>query len=208
MTDVASRIRIRPARPSDVRPIEALHQASVRELAARYYSPAMLERFLAADTLGRALIDAGTYYLAEIGGLLVGSGGWMAVDDCPGGAWRAKIRSVFVHPDWARQGIGRQLVTHAEAEAAQAGFTQFELEASLSGVPLYQHLGYRAVRRYGLALPDGTTLPVVRMEKALTFMALPTRGAPEAGLAEAPREPPDQSMTCWPPSIPSTSAVT
>jgi hypothetical protein len=32
-------------------------------------------------------------------------------------------------------------------------------------VPLYQRLGYREVARYGLAMPDGATLPVVRMEK-------------------------------------------
>lgn len=167
MTDIASLIIVRPARPGDVRAIEALHRASLRELAASYYSPDILERFLAAGTFDRALIDAGTYYLAEIVGLLVGSGGWMAVEDRPGGKWHAKIRSVFVHPDWARQGIGRRLVLHAEAEASRAGLSHFELDASLGGVPLYRHLGYCEVQRCGHALPDGTTLPVIRMEKTL-----------------------------------------
>ena len=172
MSEAALPIRIRPARPDDARAIEILHRASVRELAVGYYAPALLERFLAAGTLDRELIDAGTYFLAEIVGLLVGSGGWMAVEDCPDGGVRARIRSVFVHPDWARRGIGRRLVLHAESDGARAGFTRFELEASLSGVPLYRHLGYRAVRSYGLTLPDGTTLPVIRMEKELTFTAL------------------------------------
>ena len=167
MTDIALLVTIRPARPSDVRAIEELHRASVRELAVRYYSPDLLERLLAAGTLDRGLIDAGTYYLAEIVGLPVGSGGWMPVDDRPDGAWRARIRSVFVHPRWARHGIGRRLVLHAEAEAARAGVAHFELEASLARVQLYQHLGYRQVQRCGHTLPDGTTLPGIRMEKAL-----------------------------------------
>jgi GNAT superfamily N-acetyltransferase len=172
MTDMASLVTIRPACPSDVPAIEELHRASVRELAAGYYSAELLERFLAAGTLDRGLIDAGTYYLAEIVGLPVGSAGWMAVDDRPDGPWRAMIRSVFVHPTWARRGIGRRLVLNAETEAARAGFTHFELEATLAGVPLYQHLGYDEVQRCGYSLPDGTTLPVVRMEKALTPMAM------------------------------------
>jgi GNAT superfamily N-acetyltransferase len=165
MIDIASLIRIRLAHPGDVRAIEALHRASVRELAVGYYSPVMLERLLAAGTIDRRLIDAGTYYLAEIAGLLAGSGGWMAVEDRPEGLLRAMIRSVFVHPDWARQGIGRRLVLNAEAEASRAGFSHFELDATLAGVPLYQHLGYREVKRCGYALADGTTLPVIRMEK-------------------------------------------
>ena len=167
MSDLAWLIMVRAAGPSDVPAIEALHRASVRELAAGYYAPAVLERFLAAGTVDRDLIDAGTYYLAEILGGPVGSGGWTAVDDGPGGAWRARIRSVFVHPRWARHGIGRRLVLHAEAEAARAGVAHFELEASLARVQLYQHLGYRQVQRCGHTLPDGTTLPGIRMEKAL-----------------------------------------
>jgi GNAT superfamily N-acetyltransferase len=167
MSDLARLIMVRPACPSDMPAIEALQRASVRELAAGYYAPAVLERFLAHGTVERSLIDAGTYYLAEILGGPVGSGGWMAIEDGPGGAWRAKIRAVFVHPHWARRGIGRRLVQHAETEAARAGFRQFELDASLPGVPLYHHLGYREVERRGYTLPDGTTLPVIRMEKRL-----------------------------------------
>ena len=208
MIDIALLVTIRPACLSDVPAIEELHRASVRELAASYYSPDLLERFLAAGTLDRGLIDAGTYYLAEILGLPVGSGGWIAIDDHPDGPWRARIRSVFVHPTWARHGIGRRLVLNAETEAARAGFTHFELEATLSGVPLYQHLGYREVQHCGYPLPDGTTLPVIRMAKALTRMECRASGSPEAGLAEGLRERSAQSMTCWPPSMPSTSAVT
>ncbi|HXV24390.1 MAG TPA: GNAT family N-acetyltransferase [Alphaproteobacteria bacterium] len=166
MTDDVPLFRIRPAQAVDEPAIERLHRASVRRLAVSYYPPAQVEIFLACATLDRGLIEAGTYYVAELGDALVGSGGWMPVEQGPGGAWRARIRAVFVHPDWARRGIGRRLVTHAETAAARAGFTSFELDATLGGVPLYQSLGYREVARCGYLTPNGATLPVVRMEKA------------------------------------------
>jgi GNAT superfamily N-acetyltransferase len=166
MLETASLIRIRPALAADAPAIEELHRESVRRLAVSYYSPAQLESFLATGTLDHRLIEAGTYHVAELLGVFVGSGGWMPIEDAGDGARRARIRSVFVHPDWARQGIGRRLVLHCEAEAAGSGFTLFELDASLPGVPLYRRLGYREVARTGLMLPDGTTLPVIRMAKA------------------------------------------
>jgi GNAT superfamily N-acetyltransferase len=188
MVEVASLVNIRAAQVEDAQAIEVLHRGAVRELAVGYYAPAALERFLASGTLDRMLIETGTYYLAEIGDFLVGSGGWMPCHHRPYGVGRARIRSVFVHPDYARQGIGRRLVQHAEAQAAQGGFVHLELDATLSGVPLYRRLGYREVRRCGYPLSDGTMLPVILMEKTLASL--------------------DQSITCWPPSMPSTWAVT
>jgi predicted N-acetyltransferase YhbS len=166
MTDHVPLITIRPADAADAPAIERLHRASVRRLAVSHYSSAQLESLLAGGTLDRELIKAGTYYVAELGDVLVGSGGWMPVARGPRGPWRARIRAVFVHPDWARRGIGRRLVTHAETAAAQAGFAIFELKASLSGVPLYQHLGYREVGRCDYVTADRAILPLVRMEKA------------------------------------------
>ena len=166
MVDPLWLLEIRPARAADGPAIEQLHGEFIRRLAVSYYSPAQLESVLAGGMLDRALVAAGTYYVAELGDRLVGSGGWMPVGRDPGGRWRARIRAIFVHPDWARRGIGRRLVAHAETAAAETGFGIFELEASLPGVPLYQSLGYREVARCGLAMPDGATLPDVRMEKA------------------------------------------
>jgi predicted N-acetyltransferase YhbS len=165
MTDHVPLITIRPAAAADEPAIEQLHRASVRRLAMDYYSPAQLESLLAGGTLDRGLIRAGTYYVAERGDLLAGSGGWMPVERGPRRPWRARIRAIFVHPDWARRGIGRRLVTHAETAAAQAGFAILEVEATLGGVPLYRSLGYRETGRCAYPMTDGTTLPLVRMEK-------------------------------------------
>jgi hypothetical protein len=37
--------------------------------------------------------------------------------------------------------------------------------ATLTGVPFYRAKGYRAVEDLAVALPDGGSLPIVRMEK-------------------------------------------
>jgi GNAT superfamily N-acetyltransferase len=77
----------------------------------------------------------------------------------------AKIRAFFVHPDYARQGIGSRIMSACEAAAMNAGFTRFELGSTLPGVPLYSAMGYSPIARIDETLPDGEVLGIVRMGK-------------------------------------------
>ena len=79
----------------------------------------------------------------------------------------AKIRAFFVHPSWARRGLGTRLLEACEQAAWDAGFRRCEMGATLSGVPLYERHGYRRVAEILVDLPGGERLPVVRMEKLL-----------------------------------------
>ena len=54
----------------------------------------------------------------------------------------AKIRAFFVHPAWARRGIGTMILSACEDAAIAAGFTRFEMGATLTGVKLYEVRGY------------------------------------------------------------------
>ena len=54
----------------------------------------------------------------------------------------AKIRAFFVHPAWARRGLGSRILEVCEAAAASAGFRRLEMGATLTGVPLYLARGY------------------------------------------------------------------
>jgi GNAT superfamily N-acetyltransferase len=78
----------------------------------------------------------------------------------------AKIRAIFVHPEWARRGIGSLLLKAAEDAAMGAGFRRLEMGATLTGVPVYLRRGYREIEMMTVPLENGVTLPVVRMEKA------------------------------------------
>jgi GNAT superfamily N-acetyltransferase len=100
-------------------------------------------------------------WLAEADGRLVGCGGWSRRRTLFGGdryAAResglldpatepAKIRAFFVHPSWARRGVGRAILETCEREAKAHGFRALELMATLPGVRLYAAHGYRPGER-------------------------------------------------------------
>ena len=173
-------ITVRRATPADIPTLRALIDASVRGLQAHDYSAAEIERALATvygvDT---QLIADGTYWVAESPPAIVGCGGWSRRATLFGGdqyAGRedalldpqrdaAKIRAFFVHPDWARRGIGTKILDACEHAAREAGFSRFEMGATLTGVPFYEARGYQAVERVTAPLPDGEQLAIVRMEK-------------------------------------------
>lgn len=77
----------------------------------------------------------------------------------------AKIRAFFVHPAWARQGVGTLILEACEAAAQKAGFSRFEMGATLTGAKLFGVKGYVAVRRIEVPLDNGEILPVIHMEK-------------------------------------------
>lgn len=127
------------------------------------------------------LIQDGTYFIVESAGTAVGCGGWSrwrtlygASPDTPGGdvaleprTEPARVRAFFVHPDWARRGIGRRMLGACEEAIIRHGFRKALLMATLAGQPLYAACGYSVEEHLELPLPLGWTLPVVRMSKDL-----------------------------------------
>jgi len=77
----------------------------------------------------------------------------------------AKIRAFFVHPAWARRGVGGKILEACEAGARGAGFTRFEMGATLTGAKLFRTKGYVAVDKIEVPLKNGLTLPVIHMAK-------------------------------------------
>lgn len=175
-------ITLRLAATDNIPALAALVEAAVRGLGASAYGPQQIESALqyvfGADTA--QLIADGTYFIATIDGQLAGAGGWSRRTSLhAGGPSRgaasfldpardaAKIRAFYVHPRWARRGVGRRLLQCCEAAARAAGFTRLELLATLTGVPLYTASGFVATSSVVLSLPDGVTFPCVQMAKAL-----------------------------------------
>jgi GNAT superfamily N-acetyltransferase len=182
---LAKRILIRPAIASDIPALHTLIEASVRGLMGASHSPAQIDGSLGTVLgLDTQLVADGTYFVAESVGadgqpLIVACGGWSKRKTLFGSDHRegredalldpasdaAKIRAFFVHPDWTRRGIGTQILEACESAARGAGFSRFELGATLTGVPLYEVRGYSAVERIEVPLRNGATLSVVRMAK-------------------------------------------
>lgn len=181
---------IRPAVSEDIPVLNSLIEASVRVLQAGDYTPAQIEGALktvfGVDT---QLIADGTYLLAEVAsadtvdsdavGAIAGCGGWSKRKTLFGGdRWTrrqdslldpavdaAKIRAFFVHPGWARRGVGTLILEACENAARAAGFSRFEMGATLTGVPLYKARGYAEIERLEVPLLNGEALPIVRMSK-------------------------------------------
>src|SRR6185437_9249152 len=102
--------------------LRELIDASVRGLQAQDYTPVQIE--LALKTVygvDSQLITDGTYFGAAIKS--------SEKNDS------VKIRAFFKHPAWARRGIGGMILEAFESAARSAGFTRFEMGATLTGVP-------------------------------------------------------------------------
>jgi GNAT superfamily N-acetyltransferase len=188
-------IQIRKATPADVPRLREVIEASVRGLQAADYSPAQIEGALkSVYGVDSQLIADGTYLVAEVSNSqnqdsqnhdshneseIVACGGWSKHKTLYGGdqfAVRedslldpardaAKIRAFFVHPRWARRGIGSMILEACENAAREAGFTRLEMGATLSGVAFYQAKGYAALEHLEAPLGNGETLAIVRMAK-------------------------------------------
>ncbi len=77
----------------------------------------------------------------------------------------AKIRAFFIHPAWARRGIGSRILEACEMAASAAGFASYEMGATLTGARLFGAKGYLAVEKIEVPLKGGISLPVIRMAK-------------------------------------------
>jgi GNAT superfamily N-acetyltransferase len=173
---------IRKATLDDRPAIAELIAESARNLSLEDYTEPQIEaaisRVFGVDT---DLIMDGTYFVVESAGRLVGGGGWSKRRTLFGGdqfAKRdssaldpqidaAKIRAFFVHPQWARQGIGRALLSACETEARAQGFRSLELMSTLPGLKLYRACGYQEMERVEYEMGDGVQIEFVPMRKDL-----------------------------------------
>jgi GNAT superfamily N-acetyltransferase len=83
----------------------------------------------------------------------------------------AKIRAFFVHPAWARRGVGTLILDACETAARASGFSRFEMGATLTGAKLFAVKGYVAVKPIEVPLDNGEVLPVIHMEKSASSSA-------------------------------------
>jgi GNAT superfamily N-acetyltransferase len=172
-------VYFRTARMQDVPEIERLLVASVRSLNTQHYTKDEVESALRyALTLDYNVIADGTYFVGVSHGHIIAGGGWSRRDAVYGhgdGSARfldpardaAKIRSMYVHPAYARRGIGQRLMQMSEAAAYGKGFRELELMATLTGEHLYLKCGFKIVERIALEMPDGHVLNGVHMHKWL-----------------------------------------
>src|SRR6266851_8475466 len=191
-------IHLRLAVPEDVPALRKLIDKSVRGLQTPDYTPAQIEGALqTVFGVDSQLIADGTYIVAEAEQhaivraeaagkpselIIVGCGGWSKRKTLYGSDhWTAredalldpqhdaaKIRAFFIHPDWARRGVGSMILQACEDAARADGFSRFEMGATLTGAKLFRARGYLPVKNLEVPLVNGESLPIIQMEKRPT----------------------------------------
>ena len=175
-------IMIRLATLADEAVIATLIAESSRTLLRPFYSDAQIEAAL-QGTFGvdRSLIEDDTYFVAEDGGRIVGCGGWGKRARVFGASGDesaapplldpatepARIRAFFIHPDYARLGLGGRILARCEEVARAEGFRAATLMATLGGLEFYRRAGYADEEPVQYDMGGGVFIDFVRMSKSL-----------------------------------------
>ncbi len=149
---------LRLAEFEDIQEISQLIKLSARKLGGEFYDKKTIELALqGAFGVDTQLIKDNTYYVIESGNTIVACGGWSYRKTLFGSDSNnirnpkklnpqneaAKIRAFFIHPEYARQGLGKLLLEECEKQAKHQGFLQCQLMSTLSGIDFYQKNGYQ-----------------------------------------------------------------
>ena len=155
---------------------------SILDLFPRFYDERQVAS--AAEHIGdldTQLIEDGTYFVHEAGDEIVACGGWSRRDRLYTGSGHseqdarlldprsepARVRAMFVRPDWTRRGLGRAILDSCARAAQAEGFTVLALMATRPGEQLYRAGGFRELSRTLVTTPDGVSLEGVVMERAV-----------------------------------------
>jgi GNAT superfamily N-acetyltransferase len=171
----------RLATRADAEELRALMMLAIRQLLGPYLDHERVEASFEIMGLDTQLIDDDTYYVIEHENRIVGCGGWsrratlFGSDGASGRDARlldpksepARVRAMYTHPDFARRGIGRRVLSLCEAAAAAEGFRWLELVATVAGEPLYAACGFSVLERIDVPTSRGVAVPCARMGKPL-----------------------------------------
>lgn len=158
---------IRVATLQDLDAISELLQESYSALMRNAYQADALKALLPIITQAKPeLLSSGKYYLAENKtSQAVGCGGWSL--ERPGDGEvipeLAHIRHFGTHPEWIRQGIGKQLFSQCQEKAKVQAVNCFECYSSLNGESFYHSLGFERVRLVEIPIGPHHSLPSVLM---------------------------------------------
>lgn len=155
-------VSIREATSADARTIASLHEASIRGLGPEAYDDRQVEAWATGKDPEFYPVDEpdARIVVAEVDGDVVGFGHLDVAE--------REVRSIYVHPAYARRGVGVAILSALESAARDRGLSSLSLLAALNAVAFYERAGWQAVgERTHAPGPDTTELTRVRMRKRL-----------------------------------------
>ncbi len=153
-------------RKEDARAFLEVHRASVRGIAAKDYSRAVVESWaplpITETTVARFLEnpDDEVRLVAETDDKIIGIGA-LVLD-------RNELRACYVAPEASHRGVGSALVQEIERVALGRGLVFLQMDSSITAEPFYRALGYEVRERGQHKLASGQSMACVKMGKRLT----------------------------------------
>ena len=160
---------VRRAVQEDREAIWRVHFGAVSVTCAGHYSPEVIRIWaggLRPEKYEKAIRE-NEFFVAEEGGAVVG----FAELDPAGG----EVTGLYVSPEVAGRGVGRELLSTLEGRARACGLGSLHLNSSLNAVAFYERAGFRPVERLTKTIGPGVERASVLMSKELT------RGGGDAG---------------------------
>ena len=151
-------VRLRAGVPEDGEALLELHHASILALGQGFYTKAELDDWasgLTPEGYGRAMQEEAFLVAEARDGSLAGFASFKADE----------VVGFYVHPDWARCGLGTVLLQRAETAIIDDGHANLRISASLSGLPFYLARGYRVIQQRLYKTRGGLEVAIVDLEK-------------------------------------------
>ena len=164
--------RLRAAKAADLADIAALYAEEVRTGVATYEYTAPDEPEMAKRW--QAIVSQGYPYLvAEVEGRFAGYAYVSGYRTREGYRWTVED-TVYVHPGFARRGVGRALLQRLIDECTTLGYRQMVAvvgdRSNLASIALHERLGFTTVGVFpGLGRKHGQWLDTVQMQRTLGF---------------------------------------
>jgi GNAT superfamily N-acetyltransferase len=167
-------LRVRTAQSNDLPRLNDIAARAVETLSSPYFTVEQVRAALEAKIyeLDTELVEAGTYYVAEIDGVVVAGSGWSTsgqLDSIVGrgaeASGTAAMRSTYVEPGWSRLGIASLLARATETAASLSGFHRFETMCTPMAAAMRRALGYETVADAQVPYGPGLLLDLVVMRK-------------------------------------------
>jgi GNAT superfamily N-acetyltransferase len=157
-------VSLRSASIDDIAAIRYVHAAATRACAAHHLGDDDVEMLAAAlDSEEYIHAIAGSALTAAwVGDELVGTVGWQPAGASPE---VARLQMLFVWPLFAGAGIGRLLVSYAEAEAHAAGYRSVRVRTTLQQASFFKRLGYVMTAQSALRTGISGRLPIAYLRK-------------------------------------------
>lgn len=157
-------VTLRPVSIDEFSAVRHLHRMSIMVLGKDYHSDLeTAARIMAIDKASYTqLLQQQNLWGAWMDRMLIATSGWFPHDPERGTAY---ISALYVHPFFARMGLGSLMLKEAEKETRKKGFRGVYIRANRNAAAFFEHNNYKLLGHDSDNIGRNIHLPITIMEK-------------------------------------------